>query len=308
MFIRLKEKGRSASQCVRQTLSRAVEDCFVVPFQSCLVVPSQEALLPWTWNHPMKDSHLEGSAPCGSLNPCWPAPLATAWCLWFRKSLLEQPFPPIYCCRLLWDVVVGKKYSLSARATSSKLIHLVPASRCFNLVEEREGKISLHEVVCFHQLTLHWSWTLFLLLLFHHHLVGTKGEDTFKDNVKTFLVSVGLTNFGGLKKSWRKSFMLFSPFLSGRDFPFLLSGILAAVTSGVVISTWHKTKLTGYAGGKWNAVACTISNLMSQNLQSFLFHSSTQIQLKLMDGGLISNPGRTCPTCHHHKKVATLTD
>ena len=135
MFIRLKEKGCSASQCVCQTLSRAVEDRFVVPFQSCLVVPSQETLLPWTWNHPMKDSHLEGSAPCGSWNPCWPAPLATAWCLWFRKCLLEQLFPPIYCCRLLWDVVVGKKYSLSARATSSKLIHLVPASRCYNLRE-----------------------------------------------------------------------------------------------------------------------------------------------------------------------------
>ena len=133
MFIRLKEKGRSASQCVRQTLSRAVENRFVVPFQSRLVVPSQETLLPWTWNHPMKDSHLEGSAPCESLNPCWPARSATAWYLGLD---LSQLFPPIYCCRLFWDVVVGKKYSLSPRATSSKLIHLVPASRRYNL---REG-------------------------------------------------------------------------------------------------------------------------------------------------------------------------
>ena len=81
MFIRLKEKGSSASQCVRQTLSRAVEDRLVVALQSSLVVASQEALLPWTWNHPMKDSHLEGSALCGSLNPCLLARLATAWYL-----------------------------------------------------------------------------------------------------------------------------------------------------------------------------------------------------------------------------------
>ena len=38
----------------------------------------------------------------------------------------------------------------------------------------REGLIPLHEVICLHQLALHWSWTLLLLLLLHHHLVDAK--------------------------------------------------------------------------------------------------------------------------------------
>ena len=38
----------------------------------------------------------------------------------------------------------------------------------------REGLIPLHEVICLHQLALHWSWALLLLLLLHHHLVDAK--------------------------------------------------------------------------------------------------------------------------------------
>ena len=141
MFIRLKEKGRTASQCVRQSLSRAVEDRLVVSLQSCLVVASQETLLPCGFTHPIRDSHLEGSTPSGSWNPCLPARLATAWYLW-SESLLKQLFPPIYCCRLFWDVVVGKEYSLSPRATSFKLVHLVPASCRLNLVGEGSNPTS----------------------------------------------------------------------------------------------------------------------------------------------------------------------
>ena len=126
-------------------------------------------------------------------------------------------------------------------------------------------------------------------------------------NVRTFLVSVGLTNFGGLKKSWRKSFILFNPFLSGRGFPFLLSGIFAAVASGVLAQPDTLCFTLKQLEKKWNAVTCTISNLACPNLHSFFIKNLTQSQLKLMDVGLISNPGRTCLTCHQqHKKVTTL--
>ena len=133
MFICLKEKGCTASQGMRQAFSRAVEDRLVVALQGGLVVPSQEALLPWGFTHPTRDPHLEGSAPSGSWNPCLPAPLATAW--WYL-GLESQLFPPVYCCRLFRDGLVGKQYSLSPRAASFKLIHLVPAVFVWDLVGE----------------------------------------------------------------------------------------------------------------------------------------------------------------------------
>ena len=139
MFICLKEKGCTASQGVRQAFSRAVEDRLVIAFQSSLVVTPQEALLPWGFTHPTRDSHLEGSAPCVSWNPCLSARSATAWYLWLESQLL---FPPIYRCRLFRDVVVGEEHSFSSRAASFKLIHLVPAVFVLNMVGERAGGLN----------------------------------------------------------------------------------------------------------------------------------------------------------------------
>ena len=97
----------------------------------------------------------------------------------------------------------------------------------------------------------------------------------------TFLVSVGLTNFGGLKKSWRKSFMLFNPFLSGTVLPVLFSGIFLSSPGNLYLNLTRRVSVLKKTTLKPRTKLHGVHNLKSSeskylNIDPFLFRIQLQ--------------------------------